>query len=162
MIHELARLLDEGKMDETGLLMEPWFSQGVSVSSEGENGNDRGVIMQKDIRQLQMAKAAVSAGIDLLLKKANITYDQVDQVWLAGGFGYYLSIAGAVRIGLIPKQWERCCVSVGNSALLGAALAGWRMDHVIDEMEAMKCKVSVINLAMEPEFNEQFIKNMNF
>lgn len=169
----LAYLLEHEYMDETGLLAEPYFDEGIVVAGHK--------ITQQDIRRLQLAKAATAAGVQIL------TENKVPSaVYLAGGFGYYLDGMKAERIGLLPKGFGVRSVAVGNLALEGAFLygqsqfakaevAGCRnstempcMDaenlaKISDErIHAMKEQTKVINLAMEPEFEKIYVENMNF
>jgi len=83
---------------------------------------DRVSVTQADVRQLQLAKAAVAAGIDALLHAAGLTPDGVARVHLAGGFGSYLRVEPAAGIGLIPRVLTARCQPAGNTALSGAAM----------------------------------------
>ena len=75
-------------------------------SGQSRFENDCGVYLtQKDIGEVQLAKAAIAAGIQLLLKKRNIEESQIQTVYLAGGFGNYMSAENAARIGLIPESF---------------------------------------------------------
>ena len=99
IIAVLAELLEKGIVDETGTLDDAHFETGVSVPVKD------GImqISQKQIRNLQLAKAAVRSGIEILLMKAGIEKNEIEQVFLAGGFGYYLDVHGAVTIGLLSR-----------------------------------------------------------
>ena len=102
-LSELYELLQNGQMDKTGCLT------GASK-----------LLTQEDIRQLQMAKSAIACGIDFLLDKAKMNYDDVKKVYLAGGFGYYLEVEKAAGIGLIPREFVGKTIAPGSTALLGA------------------------------------------
>lgn len=116
-IHFLAMLYEKGLVDETGLLADPYFETGVTVGST--------VMTQADIRSLQLAKAAVSAGIKILCEEYGMESPrEIDRVYLAGGFGYFLDPKDAVTIGLLPRELEEKCVAVGNAALEGAFCYG--------------------------------------
>jgi len=84
MILYLAKLYEDGKIDSYGTLFDDTNCE----------------LSQEKIRELQLAKAAVSCGIDMLLEKTGYSYDDIDQVYLAGGFGYYINVSAAVKIGL--------------------------------------------------------------
>ena len=116
LVRYTAMLLEEGILDGTGLLREPYFRTGIRI------GNVE--ITQESVRSLQLAKAAIAAGAEILIKEAGITPDQIGQVVLAGGFGYYLHPEDAVRIGMLPEQFLGRTVSGGNTALLGAKRIG--------------------------------------
>lgn len=157
-----ARLLDEGLLDETGLLAEPYFEEGINI------GGVR--LTQNYIRQLQMAKAAICTGIRILCEKYGLqTLSQIDKVFLAGGMGYYLNPGAAARIGLLPAELAGKTVAVGNAALEGAFLYErgilWQdmLETGIKAASDMSLfQVEVFNLAEEPQFSECYIQQMNF
>lgn len=159
-----ADLCRAGVMDETGLLAEPWFTEGYQ----------RGAITvrQQDIRNLQMAKAAICAGASILLEKAD-AWKKVAHVYLAGGFGYYLDVEKAVSIGLIPRTLRGICTAVGNTSLAGAIRYGRSGSrdvcgsHLLpQEREAALERIvrisQPINLARQPEFETRYIEAMAF
>ena len=116
MIALLAEMLETGIIDESGLLEDAYFEKGW------QKGALR--ITQQDIRALQMAKAAVCAGVELLMEALEIGASDVEQVFLAGGFGYYLDVEKAARIGLFPAELADKVTAVGNTSLLGTCLYG--------------------------------------
>lgn len=87
MISLIAKLRREQLLDETGLLAEPYFDTGVKIGNV--------CVTQASVRAIQLAKAAIAAGIQILLREYGITEEEVDCVVLAGGFGYYLSPHGS-------------------------------------------------------------------
>ena len=170
-----ARLLDEGILDETGLLADPYFEEGIDI------GGVR--LTQSYIRQLQMAKAAVCTGIRILCEKYGLESPaQIDKVFLAGGMGYYLSPEAAARIGLLPAELAGKTVAVGNAALEGAFWYGrrilWQEMSAAGENAAAgkppqtgiisaagilpPLRTEVFNLAEEPQFSERYMQEMNF
>ncbi len=153
LIAMAAECLDKKKMDETGLLATPYFENGVT------NGDL--TIYQEDIRNLQMAKAAVFAGIEILLKEYGITTKEVQRVYLAGGFGYKISVEAACRIGLIPVNLKDCTVAVGNTALAGAYLYGKMLwEQKKDPAQELINKSDSINLAEKEEFHRCYVQAM--
>lgn len=160
MVFCLDQLLKKQILDETGLLKEPYFSEGAKVNGITLRG--------KDIRALQMAKAAVFAGICILIKQFQIPMEEIDHVYLAGGFGYYLQVASAVNIGLIPLELKDKVTAVGNTSLGGAFVYG--RDCIqrekagclqgADELEQIIGSCRNINLAEEDGFQELYIKAM--
>lgn len=149
----VATLLEEGVMDETGLLKEPYFTEGVSI------GGVR--LTQEHIRNLQTAKAAIASGIQMLMKQFGIQAEAVKNVYLAGGFGYFLDVDAAVKIGLIPKEFQGKTKAVGNSALAGC-YAYHADEKAAKKITRIKKLTRVINLAEEEGFAETFVGNMNF
>lgn len=164
-----TRLLQEGILDETGLLADPYFEQGIAIGGVH--------ITQQYIRQLQTAKAAVCTGIVTLCQKYGLkSFAEIDKVYLAGGMGYFLSPAAAAAVGLLPQELADKTVAVGNAALEGAFCYGRNMgwtenDEKTDaysngvnsqrriiENKSLSCEV--YNLAEEKEFAESYIANM--
>ncbi|MBD5541759.1 MAG: DUF4445 domain-containing protein [Lachnospiraceae bacterium] len=155
MIAVLAELLEKGIVDENGTLDDAHFKEGVSVAVKGGTMQ----ISQKQIRNLQLAKAAVRSGIEMLLQKAGIETEQIGHVFLAGGFGYYLDVHGAVKIGLLPKQLEDRTEACGNTALLGAAVYGHKI--LTGEDRSLPIEMKAINLAEEEKFTESYVNYIN-
>jgi uncharacterized 2Fe-2S/4Fe-4S cluster protein (DUF4445 family) len=115
-------------------------------------------LFQSDIRQLQLAKAAVAAGIRILLRRLGLSPEEVRTVHLAGAFGNYISPAAARRIGLLPFQ-ERTILPAGNTALLGAKMALFDTDR---EYEEIRRRIEHVPLAADPAFQEIFVEEMAF
>jgi uncharacterized 2Fe-2S/4Fe-4S cluster protein (DUF4445 family) len=155
MVAVLAQLLKDNIVDETGMLEEAYFETGVEIATPS------GVlhISQKQIRSLQLAKAAVRAGIEVLLQKEGIGPEQVDRVYLAGGFGYYLNIQAAVQIGLLPEALEKKTIACGNTALLGAAAYAHQI--LTGAKKELGLSLIPLNLAEEPYFTENYVNHMN-
>ena len=114
-----------------------------------------------DVRQLQLAKAAVAAGIQVLLEEAGLTAGEIDRVYLAGGFGTHLAPQAAAAIGMLPEELAGKTVSVGNSALARAAMAllDGQSRAAMDEIQS-KCKY--IELSGDSRFNRAFPQHMMF
>jgi uncharacterized 2Fe-2S/4Fe-4S cluster protein (DUF4445 family) len=115
---------------------------------------------QTDIRQLQLAKGAIAAGIDLLIAELGITKDAIDTVFLAGAFGNYVNVASAFRIGLLEFD-ERQISPVGNTALSGAKLA-LGFANLDEELSEILEKTRHISLGTNPGFQEKFIAATRF
>lgn len=111
-----------------------------------------------DVRQLQLAKGAVAAGIHLLCARLGATARDIRRVHLAGAFGNYVRIASAVRIGLLPVD-AAVVHPCGNTALLGARLALQHDDHAYAAIRAMTRQVE---LKIEPSFDDTYIDAMGF
>lgn len=88
-------------VDTQGILGEPWFEKGFPVVP------GKIYFTQEDIRQVQMAKAAICAGLEVLLQKSNISHEQIKKVYVAGGFGMGLDMEKALGIGLLPIRTSR-------------------------------------------------------
>lgn len=156
IIGAIAKLLEEGSIDETGYMEQDrsckYREKEVELSLE-------------KIREIQLAKAAVRTGIEVMMKKYEIhSYADIETVYLAGGFGFFLEPSAAVRIGLLPKELEQKAEPIGNSALAGAVTFGKAYLEDADRAKGM-CNTDAIeafNLAEEEEFQELYIQNMNF
>lgn len=159
VIAMVAELLRNELVDETGLLDEDYFDDGFPIVKDVE-GNEL-TFTQKDVREMQLAKAAVRAGLETLLLRYGTDYDGIDKVYIAGGFGYKLDLQKAAAIGLLPEELLSKVEAVGNSSLAGAkeAVLG------ADAMEEMKhiCYVSEeVNLSSDKDFNEFYMEAMMF
>jgi uncharacterized 2Fe-2S/4Fe-4S cluster protein (DUF4445 family) len=159
VIEGMAALIEGGYVDKTGKLREPYFLHGFPFA---QREDDRPIgFTQQDIRDIQMAKGAIRAGMETILCEWGASWDDVGQVYLAGGFGYYLNPQKASAIGLLPKQLINRTTVVGNTSLAGAvdvlmdgeALAG--MKHICAEAKE-------IILGNTPEFQKLYIHYMDF
>ena len=118
-------------------------------------------LTQKDVREVQLAVAAVKTGIELILEQSDLTLDQVDGLIIAGAFGNSLDIASAKRIGLLPALDNRKMVFVGNAAL-GGAKALLISRKMRKEVTGMVEKIDYISLASNPQFQDRFIEALAF
>ena len=171
LIDLCAYLPDAAVLDETGCLDEdPYTLSGIHKTADGSGaaGPTSVSLTQKDLRELQLAKSAIRAGIEALLDAAGTDIEAFvnadGRVYIAGGLGYYLSPVSAARIGLLPQRMvetPRCVVAVGNSALAGAAAvcsdptAIGRISHLARICETIELNRSAC-------FNEGFIEHMLF
>lgn len=158
MIAVTASMLEQGMLDETGLLAEPYFETGVTLPWKQSSLS----IENKDIRNLQLAKAAVRAGVELLWKALGVP--DVDQVYLAGGFGYYLDVEAAFRIGLLPERLRGKVRAAGNTSLAGACrLACDLYRGIIDQktLEKQLSSIESMNLAKQEGFEGLYLSYMN-
>ena len=159
VIEIAAELLTHEWMDETGRLVSEYAETGYPLAKT-QMGKDI-VFTQKDIRELQMAKAAVRAGMDILLEKYGISYEQIAQVYLAGGFGYQVNKEKASLIGLLPVQLLDRITVVGNSSLTGAKISLLKKNTQM-RMEQIRSVCQEVSLARETNFQERFVDAMYF
>ncbi|MBL8177410.1 MAG: DUF4445 domain-containing protein [Bryobacterales bacterium] len=118
-------------------------------------------LTQSDIRELQLAKGAIAAGLEILRKQLGVEAGSVRTIYLAGAFGNYVRVESARRIGLLPS-WEAPVVPAGNSAVRGARLLllnASRRNQLIGRVLRLARHVE---LAGDPEFQETFIEKMRF
>jgi uncharacterized 2Fe-2S/4Fe-4S cluster protein (DUF4445 family) len=178
LIDLVAGLLDAGVIDPTGLirveareslpsaLRDRVVVRGeerqVVVLREGEAAARREIVLgQDDIRQVQLAKGAIASGIAMLQHIAGVPAERVAELMLAGGFGNYVSIASAQRIGLIPPLPRERVRYVGNAAALGAQLCLLSERHRA-EAERVAARIEHVSLATHPDFEQIFVDAMNF
>ena len=127
----------------------------------GEEGDiERAVYLsQRDVRELQFAKASIATGWSLLVEELGVDAGDIQQVLLAGSFGSYLSPASAVRIGLVPRLALPRIVSAGNVAGEGAKMALLSMQER-HAATAMFDEVEYIELSDRPDFNDRFVEQL--
>lgn len=158
-IATVAELLRNEWVDETGLLDEDYFDDGFTLGEDAQGGQI--TFTQKDVREMQLANAAVRAGLETLLVHYGVDYDGVDRVYLAGGFGYKMDLDKAAYMGLIPRELQGKVEAVGNSSLTGAVDALLRRGAA-EEMEHI-CHISEeVNLSADKNFNEFYMEYMMF
>lgn len=115
------------------------------------------VVTQNDVRAIQLAKAALYAGIKLLMKRLEVT--TVDEIRLAGAFGSFISPLHAIALGLIPDCDPARVIAVGNAAGHGACLALLDREARAEAMRLTK-EIEYVSIAVEPSFQEEFVAAM--
>jgi uncharacterized 2Fe-2S/4Fe-4S cluster protein (DUF4445 family) len=118
-------------------------------------------LSQKDIRQVQLAKGAVRAGIEFLMRSKDITADKVDKVMIAGSFGYHLRAKSLINIGLLPMEFEDKVDFVGNTSKSGGQIFLLNKSYR-EEMEQVVKKVDIIELSSYKDFDKVFVKSLGF
>jgi len=129
----------------------------------GETGDAANSVYlsQRDIRELQFAKAAIATGWHILLAEAGLTASDVQQVLLAGSFGSYLSPASAIRLGLVPPLPVLRVVSAGNVAGEGAKMALLSLRERAAGLALLE-EVRYVELSDRADFNDQFVGQLAF
>ncbi len=146
----LAALLEADIVDETGAMDEDRydFTENVWLSDA-------------DVRALQLAKAAICAGVRTLCYSAGIKESDISRVLIAGSFGAHLDPASALRVGIVPRCLEGRIESVGNTALRGSAL--WLIDaDYRRRIEELKESLVHVELSLSKKFNQYYIEEMTF
>jgi uncharacterized 2Fe-2S/4Fe-4S cluster protein (DUF4445 family) len=118
-------------------------------------------LSQRDIRELQFAKAAIATGWQILLEEAGLAAGDIQQVLLAGSFGSYLSPANAIRIGLVPKLAVLRVVSAGNVAGEGAKMALLSLRERAAGLALLE-EVRYVELSDRADFNDRFVDQLAF
>jgi uncharacterized 2Fe-2S/4Fe-4S cluster protein (DUF4445 family) len=152
LIDLIALLLEEGKISSTGKINEG--TGRISVTGKIS-------ITQQDVREIQLAVAAVKTGIRMILEKYYIEKESLDNVFIAGAFGNYLNIKNATRIGLLPRVEPSKIIFIGNSSLAGAR-ALLLSKQARSKTEVLIRKIHYISLASDPRFQEIFVDSLHF
>lgn len=148
IIDAVSAGLDLGLIDETGAIEEDINLGPVALC-------------QRDIRAVQLAKAAIAAGIDTLLASAGSTLEELAGVYITGGFGSHLELGSAVGIGLLPAGTEGRARVLGNGALAGAGRVLLDRSQV-EEMGRIAGRAKHVELGGAAGFNERFVERMTF
>jgi len=129
----------------------------------GEPGDvaDSIYLTQRDVRELQFAKAAIATGWRILLEEAGLEAGDIQQVLLAGSFGSYLSPASAIRIGLVPAIPALRVVSAGNVAGEGAKMALLSVRERAGGLALLE-EVRYVELSDRADFNDRFVEQLAF
>ena len=125
---------------------------------DSETGRDI-VVTQKDIRKLQLAKAAIYAGCSILMKKKNVRPEDIDRVYIAGAFGNYIDPANGKAVGIFPDIPGDRFRLVGNAAISGAKMALISRE-VREDAERLSRWVRYIELGAAPDFGSEFTSAM--
>ena len=162
LIDLIAVLLEEELIDESG----GWNEESNSPLIEKLIDDkfyltDEVYLSQKDIRQFQLAKAAIVAGIETLLSTCGVEIDELENVYVAGGLGFYMNVQNAVKVGLLPKWPEQKVKVVGNTSLAGARLC-LLQKTAQQEIEKIANETEVIELSFSKTFQDLYIEYMSF
>lgn len=174
LVSELARMLDENIMDETGYLG-PDDAPSADNASGDLSGNQcataeftskenkrRTQLTQQDVRQLQLAKGATAAAVETLLQSVGLEAADVKKCFICGNFGNALDISAVKKTGLLPAKLADCAVYAGNAALRGAEAVLLSKTAALHEALEIAQETAVLQLADSAVFAEKYIQNMNF
>ena len=180
LIAVAARLLEAGLIDKTGYLLDSKtakeqgccevLTERIKTREEGNvfRMGENVYLTQQDIRELQLAKAAIRAGVKMLLKSCGMKEEELSGIYLAGAFGSYLDVAAAQQIGLIPNISKDKIKAVGNGALQGASCVlrhlyeQGRVEEEMANLEKIARDTTHISLAEQSEFSSMYLEAVNF
>ena len=146
----VAVLLELGVIEESGRMKDKKFKLCDNV-----------VLTQKDVREVQLAKAAIRAGIELLSEKMGVPVADIRRVYLAGAFGNYMDPASACRIGMIPPVLQERITPIGNAAGEGAKLCALsRAEFAYSSVLA--AQTEFLELASLPQFQDRYVDALGF
>ncbi|MBR6529793.1 MAG: DUF4445 domain-containing protein, partial [Clostridia bacterium] len=149
LIDAVAAALSVGLVDETGAM------------EEDEIDLDGIFLLPEDVRALQLAKAAIAAGIATLLDEAGVSVEEIDECVIAGGFGSHLAPKSAAAIGLLPEELVPRIRTIGNGSLDGASMTLLDTDKK-ETLRAIAASAKLVNLGGNPKFNAYYIDKMMF
>ena len=171
LVDACAVLVDAGLLDNSGRFVTNELAAQISPALATrliERDGERIFVLegdiflsQRDVRELQFAKAAIATGWALLLEEFNVQESDVQQVLLAGSFGSYLSPASAVRIGLVPKLPTLRIVSAGNVAGEGAKMALLSLQERKGALALLE-EIHYVELSDRTDFNDKFVDRLAF
>ena len=147
LVDVIAALLADETIDETGFMECEEYEIAPSVT-----------LTQGDVRQYQLAKSAVCSAVQTLVRRLGIGFDDIDALYLSGGFSAKINVARAAATGLLPPELRDRCVAVNNSSLLGTV----RYACEKNDLSAYLHHLRYVDLAADPVFSERFIENMTF
>jgi len=166
IIEVVAELYLAGVITEDGVIDGSLAEKSARIVADGRTwsyllyeGEQRITVTQNDVRQIQLAKAALYAGVKLLMDKAGVT--SVDKIRLAGAFGSHIDSKHAMTLGLIPDCKLENVASAGNAAGTGARIALLNV-QARREIETVVRSIEKIETAIEPKFQDYFVGAMAF
>jgi uncharacterized 2Fe-2S/4Fe-4S cluster protein (DUF4445 family) len=162
LIDLLASLRAQGVLDRGGKIQEGAAPSRVRRGSEGlefvvSAGSGREIfVTQPDLDNLMRSKAAVYAASALLVRRMGIPFDEVERIYIAGGFGNYLDVDKAIRIGLLPDLPRERFTFVGNASLLGAKI-GLRFEKAREHARKVNPMMTSFELSGDNAYHEEFM-----
>jgi uncharacterized 2Fe-2S/4Fe-4S cluster protein (DUF4445 family) len=147
LVDAVATLLELELIDETGRMDGPEVALAEGVA-----------LTQRDVREVQLAKGAIAAGIDILMKEMGVKEKDIAHLYLAGGFGNYIDRRSACAIGLLPPELLDRVTPIGNAAGAGARL----MLAGPERAEALRRHMEYLELSGRKDFQELFSEKMIF
>lgn len=161
LVDLIAELLRSGVIDESGLLAEDSPYANARVEDDKIMLTDSIWLSQQDVRQFQLAKSAVHAGIAALCDAAGVAPGDVDEVLIAGGLGYYLDIPHTLATGILPRAFAGKVRVVGNTSLHGAALAAVS-ESARNQIARIAADCRIVELNESPVFADAYMMGMMF
>lgn len=153
-----------GLIDTVAFMMD---KKVIDITGAFENDEDRFYLTDKiyisarDIREFQLAKSAIRSGIEVLADMAGLSFEDADNLFVAGGFGFYINMENAVKTGLLPEALMGKIKIVGNTALKGAYISALSPE-ILKKASAVALKSETVELSDLAEFSEKFMNNILF
>lgn len=166
LIYSLSEMMAAGIIDRAGKISEKKAARRIRRGDEGleyvlvfarESGTGQDIVITEgDVKNLLRAKGAIFAGIRTMLQQVQLDVNDIDRVYIAGGFGNYINIADAVNIGLLPDLPAEKYEYVGNSCIQGAMIVLLDRDAMV-EAEELADKMTYLELSVGNLFMDEFI-----
>jgi uncharacterized 2Fe-2S/4Fe-4S cluster protein (DUF4445 family) len=177
LVDLVAVLLHIGIINNQGLIRPPQRKMAREIASRvtrrsgiynfliapaSQNNNGKPIYLtQRDVRELQLAKAAIAAGIQILMDEMGIKLADIQQVYLAGALGNYINAYSAMRIGLLPNVDPGIVTSLGNASSTGASMA-LLSKHYWQLANELSDSIKHVELSFRADFNQYFVDAMDF
>lgn len=156
----LSQLLSCQFMEVSGVLTHKFPEEGLFLSRTPSGQEIR--FTRQDVRQMQLAAAAIGTGIDTLCHTAGISIRDVDQLYLAGGLGCHINISKAALTGMFSSMKTNRIHAVGNSCLLGLASISRKPEEASQRIETLRQRTHEVILADDDYFEKHFIRHMTY
>lgn len=162
MIDAITELFLSGVIDQKGKFLEKPNTERIRIGFEGpefviySDGQKEIVLTEVDIENIIRAKAAIYAGVSLLLKKTGFTFNDIDNIYIAGGFGNYLNVEKAIIIGMLPDLPKEKFIFLGNTSIAGAYLC-LLSEKMRGEAEEIAQKMTNVELSVSRRFMEEYL-----
>ena len=169
LLDVVGELAAHGGVDQNGRFQhngaspdKPWKTHWETVGSKPVFRIAGPVFLtQKDVRQVQLAKAAIRAGIELMLRQNNLASAQVDRVLIAGSFGFHLRSESLINLGLLPGEFAGRVEFVGNTSRTGAQAL--LLNHPMrGYLKDVTKNVQILELSKDPAFQSVFLESLRF
>lgn len=155
----IANCVKRGLIDETGKIADAFFENGIMIEKDF-------VIKQENVRNFQLAKGAIYAGIQCLLKQAGISVQDVSKVYISGGFGFYMNPKDAFLLKMFPSAFRDKIVVSGNTSLEGAKkfmlLDNQEKDMLLNEYKNIRKRTECFELSNIDGFQQCFMNSLEF
>lgn len=174
VLDAVSEMIKYGIVDETGRMVDKYddeieckefLDRIVEIDHMKQfiitKNKDKDIISftQKDVREVQLAKAAINAGIQIILKEKNLDFEDIENIYIGGGFGNYMNAQSALQIGVIPIELEDKIKSIGNSAGSGAKMY-LKYKECRTIIKDMVSKSDYVELSSRVDFQEYFVDGM--
>ncbi len=155
----IANCVKRGLIDKTGKITDVFFENGIDIEKDF-------IVTQENVRNFQLAKGAIYAGICCLLKQARITASEVSKIYISGGFGFYMNPKDAFLLKMFPYEFRDKIIISGNTSLEGAKefllLHDLEKERILTEYQELRQRTHSFELSNIDDFQDCYINSLNF